>query len=448
VKRATFRRHGTFRGGIDLPAETHQTLGAPIQPCGRLESLRIPLVPGGRTRPRLCVEPGQHVRAGQLLAEAVDETGVNIYAPSSGTVGPGAGPVPAADRDGFVRQEALELRDLPTPAPIRPLNPDYAWRPAGAEQLDRRLRAGSLVTFTRRVQPLNQWLDRARRGRCRTLLGNGLESEPFLTCTHALLAEHGAEVVRGLAILATVLGIEDVSLAVDARHIETYEQMVSPTQTYEIQRYALAGKYPVAADNVLIKVLTGREVPVQGSPMDLGVAVVDPATCFAVFRWVACSEPCTHRVVTVAGPRAPRPGNYWVPFGADCRRLLDGAEDPLVHGGPMVGKRLEPGAVVNASTDALLAIDAPNPHVPTPCIRCGWCTDHCPARLNVAALNDAFELGDVAYAHRAGALACVECGLCSYVCPARLALSQRVRRLKRNLFFLRHRARMPGEPAR
>jgi electron transport complex protein RnfC len=74
-------------------------------------------------------------------------------------------------------------------------------------------------------------------------------------------------------------------------------------------------------------------------------------------------------------------------------------------------------------------------------VRCGWCTDHCPARLNVAALNDAFELGDIAFADRAGALACVECGLCSYVCPARLPLSQRVRRLKRNLFQLRHRAR-------
>jgi electron transport complex protein RnfC len=71
--------------------------------------------------------------------------------------------------------------------------------------------------------------------------------------------------------------------------------------------------------------------------------------------------------------------------------------------------------------------------------------DHCPARLNVAMLNDAFELSLVDRAALGGALACVECGVCGYICPARLPLTQRVKQLKRQIVALRRAASLaPG----
>ena len=97
----------------------------------------------------------------------------------------------------------------------------------------------------------------------------------------------------------------------------------------------------------------------------------------------------------------------------------------------MVGLQCDADSVVTPSTSAVLAIEVSHPAAPSPCIRCGWCRDHCPARLNVADLNDAFELGLIDRARKAGAMACVECGICSYVCPARLPLSQRTKKLKR-----------------
>jgi electron transport complex protein RnfC len=145
---------------------------------------------------------------------------------------------------------------------------------------------------------------------------------------------------------------------------------------------------------------------------------------------VAGGERATARVVTVAGPRVASPGNLLVPFGADAGEVLEIAEvrgdEPAIHGPAMTGQTLPPGAVVTAQTNALLALEPPPAGVPTPCIRCGWCTDNCPARLNVAALNDDFELGRPERAGRRGALACVGCGICSYVCPARLPLARRV----------------------
>jgi len=113
--------------------------------------------------------------------------------------------------------------------------------------------------------------------------------------------------------------------------------------------------------------------------------------------------------------------------------LVGQAGQPVIHNGPMVGIRCGGQAVVSPATDAVLALESAVPASPSPCIRCSWCTDHCPARLNVAALNDAFEVCDLSLAHRLAAQACVECGVCSYVCPARLPLSQRARQLKRIL---------------
>jgi electron transport complex protein RnfC len=147
----------------------------------------------------------------------------------------------------------------------------------------------------------------------------------------------------------------------------------------------------------------------------------------------------TARVVTVAGERVAEGANVWAPFGIDCSFLAGGAGEPLVHGGAMSGLPMADDAVAWAATDAVLALDASAPPAPTPCIRCSWCTDHCPARLNVAALNDHYELGLTQSAHAAGVFACLECGICSYICPARLPLAHRVRQLKVSLAALRRR---------
>jgi electron transport complex protein RnfC len=152
---------------------------------------------------------------------------------------------------------------------------------------------------------------------------------------------------------------------------------------------------------------------------------------------VACGERPTARVVAVAGPRVANAGNYLIPFGAEIAEVLAGAgtgDAALpVAGSAMTGQGVLDGAVVGPAASKLLGLPPLAVAVPTPCIRCGWCTDNCPARLNVAALNDDFELARVEAAERRGALACVGCGICTYVCPARLPLSWRVGQLARTI---------------
>jgi electron transport complex protein RnfC len=300
------------------------------------------------------------------------------------------------------------------------------------------------------------------------LIANAVESQPFVTADHRLLAEHGAEVIRGLAILAAATGAGRTLLAVDRRRTGDYRCLEEPARACGVTAVALEPIYPIGNDTILVKVLARRETPIGGEGLDVRVAVTDAATCFAAYRWVACGVPQTGRVVTVAGPAAESKGNFFAPFGMACSALAAAGGTPsagagpaaraapasapasgwLVHGGLMSGRLCGERAVVWHGTDAVLAIEPVEPAVAAPCIRCGWCTDHCPARLNVSALNDYYELGQIRRAQRIGALGCVGCGVCTYVCPARLPLAQRVKQIKRMIGWGRREAGAIHEEAK
>jgi len=459
-----FRRYGTFTGGIDLPDEKRPTLGLDIAVVDRPGRLAVPLAPCGGAPAAATVALGDRVRAGDRIARAVDPGGLDIFAPLDGKVA-GITSVAAARWAGFDRCPAVELTDLSDPAGIvpprsggadakpagtspasQPARSD-AWRTAPLGELLARLTEGQIATHGRAASPLARRVDKARDARCRWAILNVMEHEPYVSSDHRLLAEYGPEIMEGLAILAWVIGARQTILAADRRRTGHYHSCGAAAERLGITRVALPHKYPMGAETILAKVLTRRETPPGTSTIAVGAAIFDAPTCLAVQQWIVHRRRVLGRVVTLAGPRTAKPGNFWTPLGMSCAELAgstgtnEAAEGPvIVHGGPMAGTLCDPAAVVTQATGALLSLDPQTMPLPSPCLRCGWCTDHCPARLNVAMLNDAFELSLVDRASAGGALACVECGVCSYVCPAKLPLTQRVKQLKRRIVSLRRAA--------
>jgi len=431
------RRFGTFAGGIELPDDKAATLEAAIEPIGHLSRLRVPLAPVSAEPARPVVRPGEYVSHGEPLAEADDGRQADVFAPLAGRVAEFTEVLLHDDHIGWRKSPAVELSGLDEPMRIQHLPIQYEWQAADNPSLRVRLSEGGLVTCGKPPAALNDWLARGRAAGVDTLIANVTENTPFVTADHRLLVECGSDVIRGLAILARALGAPRVMLAVDHRRTDNYRGAVGPARHYGIASLALPHKYPIGAEAMIVKVLIRREIPPGGCAFDVAAAVTDAATCWAVYRWVACGERQTARVVTLAGPEAQRPGNYLVPFGADAGEALSLAgaapDEPGVCGSAMRGAQIVAGAVTASGTEALLAIRPPAAPPPTACIRCGWCSENCPARLNVAALNDDFELGRPDRARRRFPQACVGCGICSYVCPARLPLARRVALLKQAL---------------
>lgn len=422
-------RYGTFSGGITLPAEKQATIDQPVQTPPTPALLRVPLGLGEGPAAEPVVSIGQCVRAGDRLASAA-AGGIDVFAPVDATVGPIETVLIESGRSLF-RAPAIRLEqpgDLPS-LDRTPAEEDWTALDGGA--IRDRLAESHLPRQHGRPGPLIDWVDRCRARPPQLLVLNGMEDQPYVTAEHRLLAEFGAEVVAGLVILGKACQAERLTIAVTMAHAEEYPELLSGTSEFDIERVALPPKYPIGADHLLLKVLTRREVPMGGSPGDIGAAVIDASTCLATYRWVACRQRLTGRVVTVSGDRAERQGNVYVPYGMGVVDLLPSAEPPYVLRGPMIGCVIDADAVIAPTTDAVLALDPTPQGRPSQCIRCGWCRDHCPARLNVAQLNDCYELAQLDRADLGGAMSCIGCGVCSYLCPARLNLAQRVGQLKR-----------------
>jgi electron transport complex protein RnfC len=394
---------------------------------------------------RLAVAPGQRVAAGAVLATAGAH--LSVFSPADATVAASADCLLAGGPDGPYTSPALRLTELgpmpqfsagqPAPDETAPRQPAPDWQTAGAEDLLERIGQGGLTTMTPLPQPLDSWCRQALDAKVDTLVANGVEGQPYLSAEHRLLVERGPEVVAGLMILARVLKVGRVVLAVDSRRTDRYSRVIRPARQFNVQPAAVLHKYPSGNDVLLTRMLTRREVPVGGRCFDVAVGVVNLSTCFAVHQWIIARRPLVARAVTVGGEGLGQPGNFAVPFGASAGHLLGlgGAPADLTtacHGGPMTGLSLPVHAVVGPGTNAVLALPADDKQsLPTACIRCAWCTDQCPVRLNVADLNDMYELGQVSQAARYDVLACVDCGVCGFVCPARLPLNRRMKELKR-----------------
>jgi len=131
------------------------------------------------------------------------------------------------------------------------------------------------------------------------------------------------------------------------------------------------------------------------------------------------------------------------PVGFSCQQLLDhlglsspGDEQPenapIIRVGDVLrDQRILPDTKLGTGELLVHLSTQPKPLNPDPCIRCAWCFESCPTRIQPATLLEAAQREDLELAERAGLRSCIECGICQYVCPSRLPLLKGIRELRR-----------------
>lgn len=286
-----------------------------------------------------------------------------------------------------------------------------------------------------------------RSQRIELLLINAVECEPYISCDNRLLQERAAEVVEGVMILrhtvqpdACIIAIEDhmpqAEQALRAALDDVNEPGISVTRVPDI--------YPSGGERQLIKILTGREVPSQGFPADIGIICQNVGTAAAVYNAVARHQPLLSRIVTVTGDGVAQPQNMDVLLGTPVSHLIATAggytEDVerLLIGGPMMGYTMHTDSVpVIKTTNCVLAVtrkEMPAPPPAQPCIRCAKCTDVCPAELLPQQLYWYARSNNYDAAQDYQLFDCIECGCCAYVCPSHIPLVQYYRHAKAEIW--------------
>lgn len=427
----------TFRHGVHPAEHKDATAGLAVERMPFVSEYVIPLSQHIGAPARATVAAGDHVTRGQPIAEPGGFVSTAHHAPVTGTVTaieprphPNGKLMPAI----VIRADAYDDQRLPTgPA----LDPD------GLEASDviSRIQAAGIVGLGGAAFPSHVKLSLPEGKRCKVVVVNGCECEPYLTCDHRLMVERPAAVLRGTRIVAAKLGAERAVIGVEQNKPDALEALRlanagAPAGLIPIEVVGLEVKYPQGAEKMLIDSVFKEQVPCGRLPLDLEMVVNNVGTLAAVADLFDRGLPLVERVVTVTGPGVARPRNLIVPLGTPVQAVLDHCgvapevTRQVVLGGPMMGqaqKRLD--VPVLKGTSGILALDRVvlTTREEYPCIRCARCLEACPMFLNptrLALLARAERPEELAAQH---VMDCFECASCSYVCPSAIPLVQWIR---------------------
>ncbi|MBT8127353.1 MAG: electron transport complex subunit RsxC [Gammaproteobacteria bacterium] len=433
-----------FHGGIKLPGHKAMSTQRPISRMPPSQRYSIPLNQHKGAEGEIIVCVGERVRKGQMLAKPHGLISAAIHAPVSGQVveiaahrfpHPSALPGTciviendfqnewikrAAVADDYINMSSHDLRAVVRDAGIVGLG--------GA-------------SFPTAVKQTEVGVN--------TLILNGVECEPYISCDDMLMREHADEIIKGTQITAHIIKAKHCIVAIEDNKPEAIAAVTRAVQqsgSDNIVVQTVPTIYPSGGERQLIKIITGKEVPVNGLPSDIDVLCHNVATCYAIYKAVYEAEPLISRIVTVTGRGVNAPQNLEVSIGTPINECIEHCggykkeAKALIMGGPMMGLTLDTDQlpIIKSSNCLLISagvdITLPSSEYHMPCIRCGNCVDVCPANLLPQQLYWFAASNQYDRAVEYNLFDCIECGCCAYVCPSKIPLVQYYRHAKSDIW--------------
>lgn len=382
---------------------------------------------------RCVVVAGQIVDMGQVIGEADGPMSVNTHASVSGRV--------------------VSVSEHPTPdgyhTPTVIIDNDFAyrWHPSVKDrenvdaltpgEMAQIIREAGVVGLGGALFPTAVKLSPPAEKPVDTLILNGAECEPYLSCDHRMMLEDAANIIDGLLLAQKMLGAPRGMIGIEDNKPDAVEAMRKASEGTQIQVVSLPVKYPQGSEKQLIYALTGRKVPEGGLPHDVGTTVMNVSTAASVSRAIRNGIPLIERVLTIGG-RVKEPCNLRVRIGTTIVDLLDecgGLQEDVhkvVAGGPMMGRSLSRlDFPVTKGHSGMIALGDETLLPPeSPCIKCARCVETCPMRLVPTKIDAATRRRRWDVANEMHVLSCLECGSCTFACPAKRQLTQNCRTAK------------------
>lgn len=375
------------------------------------------------------VKVGDYVLKGQMIAEADGLISAPIHSSVSGTVKSikkhltvnGSKTMSIIIENDFENKEVEGLGVKTDPSNL------------SNDEIIQKIRDAGIVGLGGAGFPTYVKLSPKNADEIYTVIVNGCECEPYLTCDYRIMLEKGEEIVKAMRIVSKlfknakiVFGIEDNK----ADSIKVIKGFIKPEDNMDICE--LKTKYPQGGEKSLIYAITGRKINSNMLPADSKCIVINSSTAYAIYKALFENIPLIYRYMTITGEGVNNCNNYKVPIGMSHKDVIEASGGlkenvcKIISGGPMTGLALssldEPVQKTSASILAFTFDDVAELKQSN-CIHCGKCVSVCPSNLVPQMLCKAVKTGDYGKFESLGGKECVLCGCCSYVCPAKIPLT-------------------------
>lgn len=419
-------------GKLHLNGKKDLTNKSELLVLDEVEKIYVPLIIGPSTSFDVHVEEGQQVSVGTHLATRTDMY-VPVYSPVSGVYRGLEKRMHASGRP----QNHLVIENDGLNTKQDPFTFD------NVDEMD----SASIVEAIKTMGILGlggsgfpTYIKYQGSNKIDTILINAVECEPYITSDYKMIKTDADALFDGALLLAKAAGASTVLIATKKGKPEFNQMLSEKSLSYPGTKVVfVTDAYPLGWERTLIREVLKKEY--DRLPGEIGVIVNNATTAMAVSLGLRQHQPLTHRIVTMSGEGLARPTNVLVPVGTPVDYIVEKMggyasnveEGIVIHGGPMMGKPvMNDTFVITAYTNAITVL--PKEQLEElPCLKCGLCTEHCPAKIQPVQIMNAEKMADVDRMVKLAAAKCIECGLCSYVCPSKIEVTDWVAKAKRRL---------------
>src|SRR3989344_660776 len=311
-----------FLGGIH-PKYNKITKNKSIEIAPMPKKVIIPLQQHIGAPCEALVKAGDKVKIGQKIAESKSFVSAPIHSSISGkVVGIAKSPHPVLsefnaiviEADGKIEwDESVKKRE-----DIEKLTKD---------ELKGIIKEAGIVGLGGAAFPTHVKLSPPKEKPIDTVILNGAECEPYLTCDHRIMVEEAEKVIKGFQVIIQILEPKDCYIGIEDNKNDAIdifrEKLDSMKLSEKIKVVRLETIYPHGAEKSLIYSITRRKVPSSGGlPMDVGVVVQNVQTAKAIYDAVYGGKPLIERVITVTGA-VTEPKNLQVKIGTSVKDIIE-----------------------------------------------------------------------------------------------------------------------------
>jgi Na+-translocating ferredoxin:NAD+ oxidoreductase subunit C len=427
----------SFRGGIHPQYRKDISIREPLREAPLPKVAIVPLSQHIGAPNKAIVKKGDPVEEGQTIGTSESFISSPVHAPVFGKVvdvkkafHPALGGAEAV----FIETDEARENRRYSEKDIESLSP---------KEIIEKVRDAGVVGMGGASFPTHVKLSVPEGKKIDTLIVNGAECEPYLTCDHVLMTRKTREILLGIELVIRVLSPKRTVIAIEDNKkaaIFAFQKAIKDTKggvISAIEVVSLKTKYPQGGEKQLINAIAGMEVPPGKLPLDIGCLVQNVGTINAVYEAIYLGKPLIERIVTISGGCVNRPGNYLIRVGTTIKDIVEhcGIElerEPkkIIMGGPMMGiaqPHMESPVLKNTSGILFLSDKVIKDYEEQQCIRCAKCVDVCPVNLVPTDIARNVKKENWDRMEQLRITDCMECGSCTYVCPARIPLVQYIK---------------------